>query len=389
MKLSHLSSRSFLFLILSLSLHLCLSAFIGGSTLLLFSAPAAAQSTPTLDIDDDIRAFAFAPDGRLVYAVRHLMKVRRLELQRDDVWLLASDGKRRRIVNGEKLIKGPAAFSYSIQSLTFSPDGSRLTADLRTVVLTDERGDTQEGQLTLLLDDSGKEIKISGADSVIPGATHAAWLADGVTVVYLTEDAKPGLLFSIGSVRPVAGRGGSLFDGRFFTAVAWDAKRNSAVAIERDRSLAGPPRLVVLDLLKESRREIATLENYIGGLTVSPTGAKAAYFTDPDTLVIRELAAPGRIARLRIALGNYEWTPDERRILIKRGSEKRSGDLVWVTLPSLTTIAPGTSGPPPQEAPLEPALHGLTFRDFALSPDGRQLAVLQPGNRHLLIYPLP
>src|SRR3970040_1694233 len=144
MKLSHLSSRSFLFLILSLSLHLCLSAFIGGSTLLLFSAPAAAQSTPTLDIDDDIRAFAFAPDGRLVYAVRHLMKVRRLELQRDDVWLLASDGKRRRIVNGEKLIKGNAAFSYSIQSLTFSPDGARLTADLRTVVLTDERGEDRK-----------------------------------------------------------------------------------------------------------------------------------------------------------------------------------------------------------------------------------------------------
>ena len=354
----------------------------------LFPLPAAAQSTPTLDIDDDIRAFAFAPDGRLAYAVRHLMKVRRLELQRDDVWLLAADGKRRRIVNGEKLIKGNAAFSYSIQSLTFSPDGARLTADLRTVVLTDERGDTQEGQLTLLLDDSGKEIKISGADSVISGATHAAWLADGVTVVYLTEDAKPGLLFSIGSVRPVAGRSGSIFDGRFFTSVAWDAKRNSAVAIERDRSLAGPPRLVVLDLLKEARREIATLENYIGGLTVSPTGAKAAYFTDPDTLVIRELAAPGRIARLRLALGTYEWTPDERRILIKRGSEKRSGDLVWVTLPSLTTIAPGTSGPPPQEAPLEPALHGLTFRDFALSPDGRRLAVLQPGNRHLLIYSL-
>ena len=388
MKLSQLSSRYFLLLLFSLGLHLCLSAFIGGSSLLLFSAPATAQSAPTLDIDDDIRAFAFAPDGRLVYAVRHLMNLRRLELQRDDVWIVGADGKRRRIVNGEKLVKGGAAFSYSVQSLLFSPDGARLTADLRTLVLTDERGETQEGQLTLLLDDTGKEIKISGADSVIPDATRAAWLADGVTVVYLTETAKPNLLFAMNFVRPIAGRGGSLFDGRLFTSVAWDAKRNSAVAVERDRALSGSPRLVVLDLLKEARREIATLENYIGGLTVSPSGARAAYFTDPETLVIRELASPGRIARLRVAMGAYEWSSDEQRILIKRGSEKRSGDLVWLKLPPLASVAPGTAGPPSQEVPLEPVLHGLTFRDFTLSLDGRQLAVLQPGNRHLMVYSL-
>lgn len=373
--------------LLSVFLSLCSSVFI--SVPPFFSFPPATQSAATLDIEDDIRCFAFAPDGRLFYAVRHLMNFRRLQLQRDDIYLVAADGKRRRIVNGEKLVKGAAAFSYSVQSLSVSPDGSRLTADLRTAVLTDERGDTEEGQLTLLLDDSGKEIKISGADSVIPRATQAAWLADGVTVVYLTETAKPSLLFAMGSVRPVAGRGGSLYDGRFFTAVAWDAKRNSAVAIERDRSLSGPPRLVVLDLLEEARREIATLENYVGGLTISPTGTKSAYFTDPDTLVIRDLAAHNRIARVRVAMGTYQWTADERRILIKRGSEKRSAELVWVTLPPLTTIAPGTSGPPPQDAPLEPALSGLSFRDFALSPDGRQFAVLQPGNRRLLVYPLP
>jgi len=39
----------------------------------------------------------------------------------------------------------------------------------------------------VLLDDEGREIAIPGADSVIPGATNAAWMADGVSVVYLTE----------------------------------------------------------------------------------------------------------------------------------------------------------------------------------------------------------
>ena len=31
-------------------------------------------------------------------------------------------------------------------------------------------------------------------------------------------------------------------------------------------------------------------------------------------------------------------------------------------------------------------LHGLTFRDFAISPDGRMLAVVPPGKRNLLIF---
>jgi hypothetical protein len=32
---------------------------------------------------------------------------------------------------------------------------------------------------------------------------------------------------------------------------------------------------------------------------------------------------------------------------------------------------------------------GLTFRDFAISPDGRFLAVIIPGKRNLLVFPLP
>jgi hypothetical protein len=36
-----------------------------------------------------------------------------------------------------------------------------------------------------------------------------------------------------------------------------------------------------------------------------------------------------------------------------------------------------------------PILHGLTFRDFAISPDGRTLGVIPPGKRNLLLFPLP
>ncbi len=153
------------------------------------AAGAVEQDAPTLNVDETCTAFAYAPDGRIAYSVRHILTTRQLEIQRDDIWLIGLDGKRRRIVNGEKLIqgasrsKGPAAFSYAIQSMRCSPEGTRLTVEMLTSEMIDPRGDTREGQLTLLLDDTGREIRIASADSVIPEATNAAWLADGVTVV--------------------------------------------------------------------------------------------------------------------------------------------------------------------------------------------------------------
>src|SRR5712692_565193 len=245
------------------------------------AAGAVEQDAPTLNVDETCTAFAYAPDGRIAYSVRHILTTRQLEIQRDDIWLIGLDGKRRRIVNGEKLIqgasrsKGPAAFSYAIQSMRWSPEGTRLTVEMLTSEMIDPRGDTREGQLTLLLDDTGREIRIAGADSVIPEATNAAWLADGVTVVYLQEAVKPKLLYSIHTLRPVAGRGGALFADHVFAAAAWNAKQNIGVAIERERSLSGPPRLVALDLLKETHRELATLDGFQGGLSLSPSGSKS------------------------------------------------------------------------------------------------------------------
>ncbi len=359
------------------------------------AVPVRAQDTPTLTVDETCMAFAYAPDGRIAYAVRHILTTRRLEIQRDDIWLIGLDGKRRRIVNGEKLVQGPRGlsgpvpFSYAVQSLRWSPDGTRLTVEMLTSQMINERGDTREGVMTLLVDENGKEIKIAGADSVIPEGVNAAWLADGVTVVYLTEAVKPKLLYSIHSVRPVAGRGGPLFAEHAIVAAAWNAKQNAGVAVERDRSLSGPPQLVSLDLIKETRRELAPLDGYVGGLSLSPSGTKVAYFRDHEALEIRELVAPERVARLRVAFGTYQWAPDERRILLKRGLERRSGDLAWVAVPPLgaSSTKPGSGAPPAAEVELRPVLHGLTFRDFELSPDGRFLAVTQPGKRNLQVYP--
>jgi hypothetical protein len=63
--------------------------------------------------------------------------------------------------------------------------------------------------------------------------------------------------------------------------------------------------------------------------------------------------------------------------------------LVWIEIPPLTSQPPSSKEPPPiiQPTPIS-IFHGLTFRDFAISPDGR-LAVIAVGRRNLSIFPLP
>jgi len=74
--------------------------------------------------------------------------------------------------------------------------------------------------------------------------------------------------------------------------------------------------------------------------------------------------------------------------MLKRATEHKSGDLVWIDLPPLAAPPAGKDAPVSQPTP-RPVLHGLTFRDFAISPDGRFLAVNTPGKRNVVIFPLP
>ena len=76
--------------------------------------------------------------------------------------------------------------------------------------------------------------------------------------------------------------------------------------------------------------------------------------------------------------------------MVKRSPERKSGDLVWVQLPELTTVKGGhTDAVPVAQPEPMPILHGLTFRDFAISPNGSTLGVIPPGKRNLLLFPLP
>ena len=184
------------------------------------------------------------------------------------------------------------------------------------------------------------------------------------------------------------GSTGALFAGRMFSAISWNVKRGEAIAVERSPETTLHPRLVQIDPAANSSRDLATLEGYAGGLEISPSGKKVAYWVDNGQLEIRDTVLPAKLARIRVAVGLLAWSGDETRILVKRGAAARTGDLVWVAVPGLTNIAGGAT-PAATEVIPQAILHDLEFRQFDISTDGKFLAVVEPGKRNLLVYALP
>ena len=244
--------------------------------------------------------------------------------------------------------------------------------------------------MTLVLDESGREIKLSGDNAVIHDAKDATWLSDNQTIVYLSEAVKPNLLFSYRYANVKTGPAGPAFEGRTFIASLPIPHTNSAIGIERDKNMSGPPRLQRLELLAQDDKELATLDGYETGLSVSPSGKRVAYFIDKEVLEVRDLQNTNRLARVRIGLGAVQWSGDESYLMIKRSPERKSGDLVWISLPQLASHQ-NTKTEEIEVIQPDPVqiLHGLTFRDFAISPDGGTLAVIPPGKRNLLVFPIP
>jgi Tol biopolymer transport system component len=352
--------------------------------------PSKAQNLdkPLLNIDEDITAFAYSTDGRIAFAVHRNFKTKEYDLEHDDIWLQDANGKRRRLLEGQKYSRGNRPFSYIVNSFRWSPNGRMILAELLTTTVVDDSGKTEDSFQTLLFDDSGHEIRINKGDSVILDAAAPFFLPDNATIVYLSEAVKPRQLFSLKSTRIDIGPVKSPHDGRTFRGVSPIPGTISIVAVEQDRNMHGPNRLQHLDLFTDNDKELATLDGYEGGLSVSPSGKKVAYFIDKEVLEIRDLASLNPLARARIGLGVFQWSPDESRILLKRSIEKKSGDLVWIDLPPLAAVPSGQTISVAQPQGLA-ILHGLSFREFAISPDGRFLAVVAPGKRNLLVFPLP
>jgi dipeptidyl aminopeptidase/acylaminoacyl peptidase len=354
------------------------------------AAPVHAQQPPTprITVDDDCNALAYAPDGRLAYATRHVFNLQKFEVQRDDIWILEKDGRRRKILNGEKMVRGAEAFSYTITRLRWSPDATRVAAELVTTQVN-AKGEEVTGNLLLFVSQEGKDVKIANGDNAVPGAMDGTWLVGNGKLAYLTETVKPNLMFSITTIESPGGHVFPLFDRHSFAALSWNAKLGTAVAIEKNLSDASVTRLVELNLMSEDYRRLAALQSYVGGLSFSPSGSKVVFFTDINTLEMRDITDPTLIARIHIEYGAVNWAPDEKSVLVKRGLERQEGDLVWVQLPTLA--ADPESGPTAPVAPPTPTpiLNGQKFRDFALAPDGHSVAVIGLGKHNLQVFDLP
>jgi hypothetical protein len=338
-----------------------------------------------MNVEEEVTAFAYAPDGRIVFSVRRMFKTKKYDLQRDDIFIAEPNGKRRRILEGQKFTHGDKPFTYQVESFTWSPNGHIVAVQLFTTTVDPEDEHHDDARALLLLDDSGRELHPAGPDPLVTEAEQPMWLRDNGTLVYLTEELSTRELFSMRYLYMSSGPATKVFEGRTFMEAVRMPGSNSAIAIERDRNMEGPPRLQKLDLLAQEDQELATLEAYAGGLSVSPSGTKVAYFLDKEVLEIRDLEKPNRVARLRVGLGVLQWNAEETRIYLKRTVEKKSADLVSVSLPKLVAYGKGQAIPVEEPEPRQ-LLHGLAVREYGLSADGRYLAVVLPGKRNLQVF---
>jgi dipeptidyl aminopeptidase/acylaminoacyl peptidase len=350
------------------------------------SVPARAQNLdkPVMAVDDEVTAFAYAPDGRIVFSVRRMFKSKKYDMQRDDIFIAEANGKRKRILEGMKFTHGDKPFTYQVESFTWSPNGHYIAVQLFTTTVDPEDEHHDDARALLLLDDSGHEVRPRG-DELVMEAEQPMWLRDNATLVYLTEEISTRELFSLHYLHMSGGPDQKAFEGRTFAAAVRIPGSNSAIAIERDRNMEGPPRVQKLELLAQEDQELATLDGYFGGLSVSPSGTKMAYFLDREVLEIRDLQNPDRVARMRVGLGVVQWNANESQIYVKRTVEKKSADLVSFRVPELTAFRRGQVVPVLEPEPRE-LLHGLAIREYGLSADGRYLAVVLPGKRNLQVF---
>src|SRR6202050_3833032 len=364
---------------ISLLMTWCALIFVFAAT-----SPLASQVIPHIIVTDECTAFAWAPDGRIVYATRHVFPKGKFDIQRDDLWMLSPDGAKQKIFDGQKYGHGLEAFSYTVTSLRWSPDGKRVTAAFRTSQLAADRsGAVQEGRVLLLLDDQGHPIRIRKLISEIEGALDGTWLTENGAIAYATAVSRTSPLLSLHLLREDSARSGDLFVGHEFSDIAWDARHNAAIALERSGG-NGPPRLTTLDLLQEGGRALATLDHYLGGLSLSPNADKVAYFLDDQTLEIRDVAHPQQAAQVRVASGDIGWSLDESHLILRRGESHQEGDIVFLAAPSLSENFDA-----PAEPEAQPLLGEALFRLFEVSPDGKWIAVTEANKRNLIVYPAP
>jgi len=324
-------------------------------------------------VEEDCALFAVAPDNKIACSVQRMKRMKKVTIERDDIFVADSGGRTKRIIEGSKFMPVPPPATYIVDAMRWSPDSRRLAVDitLQQATSEDDSGPPVPHRVIALLGEDGEEIRVAGSKTrFIEDAFNAAWLADGGSAVYLTGGGP----YNIVRVRPSEGKTTTLFEGHTFDAVVWDPKRNRAFAVGRNLSILGREALVELDLLHETVTEVGRIDGAATKLSVSPSGRKVAYWVDGETIEIRDIGSNPKPVRVRVGVGRFEWAPDERRIFLKRGLDDKSGNIVWIGI---------------SDGNFHQTLHDLMFHDFRITQDGESIIVAEPGKRILKEYPLP
>ncbi|MGH9646854.1 MAG: hypothetical protein ACRD4E_08575, partial [Bryobacteraceae bacterium] len=82
-----------------------------------------AQEKPLMEIGHDCQVFAVSTSSKIVCAVPQLKRMKKVTIQRADIYVASPNGKDREIVEGEKFMPVPPAQSYIVNALSWSPDG--------------------------------------------------------------------------------------------------------------------------------------------------------------------------------------------------------------------------------------------------------------------------
>jgi hypothetical protein len=109
--------------------------------------------------DQDVQAFSISQDNHVVYAVERMKRIKKLIVEHDDFWVGDVDGKKRKIIDGDKFTPVPFApdeepsdpgdakhpplphqHSYQVDTLTWSPDSKRIVVKMDTSELAQPRG---------------------------------------------------------------------------------------------------------------------------------------------------------------------------------------------------------------------------------------------------------
>ncbi len=76
-----------------------------GATFL--SSSLSAQEKPKLLVEEDCSHFAVAPDNKIACVVQHQKRIKKITIQRDDIWVISPNGGKKRIVEGDKFMPSP------------------------------------------------------------------------------------------------------------------------------------------------------------------------------------------------------------------------------------------------------------------------------------------